>query len=279
MAKPKLKRAYRYYDILGLDEGATIENIKQAYRLIIKKYHPDINKEDSRAAEITRKLNEAYQVLSNAGKRLKYDNSEAECPKCWTHEVRRSKGNDLTSFTWRCIHCGCNFDFVTQQKETKKTEPTTEYEEYICPRCRKPLIIDKNLGLYRCQNQTCKSIFSRYELKKYYSNSIRHKQSTEKSNNQPQSKITKQQTKKEANKPFVFSSSEKLVLKGIFGISALATLSLTYYLIFSFSLLSLGLFLILLAFTILSWYIHKHPNIIPTIKSLVTMKYQDGTDE
>ena len=117
----KVKRIYRYYEILGLDKSATIENIKRAYRLIIRKYHPDINK-DPEAAEIAKKINEAFQVLSDPAKRLVYDNSEAECPKCWTHEVRRTQGNDWTSFTWRCAHCGCNFTFIAEKREAKKTE-------------------------------------------------------------------------------------------------------------------------------------------------------------
>jgi len=271
----KFKRTYKYYEILGLDKSATIKDIKRAYRLIIRKYHPDINKKDPKATEIASKINEAFQVLSHPSKRLDYDNSEAECPTCWTYEVRRSQGNDWASFTWRCTHCGCNFTFVTQKRETEKSEPTTEYEEYICPRCREPLIIDEPSGLYRCQNQICKGVFSRYELRRYYSKSIRRKQGKVKSGSQP----TNQPTKQKESKPFVFSSSERLVLRGIFGISALSTLGLTYYLIFSFSLLILGLFIILLGFTILSWYIHKYPKIISIIRSLITMKYQDETGE
>lgn len=257
----KFKRTYRYYEILGLDKSATIENIKRAYRLIIRKYHPDVNK-DPEAAEIARKINEAFQILSDPNKRLVYDNSEAECPKCWTHEVQRTQGNDWTSSTWRCRHCGCNFTFVAGKREAEESEFAAEYEEYICPRCKRPLIIDQSLGLYRCQNPKCKGVFSRYEIRKYYSKSIRTKQS------QP----TDPRTKQKEVKASVFSLDEKLTLKVICGISALGTLGLTYYLIVNFSLLVLGLFTILFAFTILSWYIHKYPRILSIIKSLITLK-------
>lgn len=49
-----------YYEILGIDETATKEEIKKAYIDKIKKFHPDINKNGE---EITKKLNEAYQYL------------------------------------------------------------------------------------------------------------------------------------------------------------------------------------------------------------------------
>jgi len=258
--EPKFIRPYRYYEILGLDKNATIKDINRAFRLIIKKYHPDTNP-DPNATEIAKKIIGAYEVLSDPSKRTAYDNSEAECPTCWTHEVRRSQGD-----TWRCTHCGSNF--TTEKRETEKGEPTTEYEEYICPRCGKPLIIDESLGLYRCQNRKCRGVFSTYEMRNYYSKSIRRKQSNAKSGIQP----TNQQTKQKEINPFVFSSSERLILRGICGISALATSGLSYYLIFSFSPLILGLFIILLGFTILSWYIYKSPRIISIIKSLITMK-------
>lgn len=270
--EPKFKRTYKYYGILGLDKSATTENIKHAYRLIIRKYHPDINK-DPEVAEIAKKINEAFQVLSDTSKRLIYDNSEAECPECWTHEVRRTQGNDWTSFAWRCTHCGCNFTSVAQKREAEKSAPATEYEEYICPRCQKALTLDESLGLYRCRNQACKGVFSRYEMREYYSKSIRRKRS----NAKPGIHSTDQQTNRKEINSFVFSSSEKLILKGICGISALATLYFAYYLIFEFSLLVLGLFIMVFGFTILSWYIHKYPRVISIIKSLIIIR--DKKDE
>ena len=265
---PKLKRTYKYYEILGLKKDATIEEIKQAYWLIIRKYHPDINK-DPNAAEIAKKINEAYSILSNPKKRGTYDDSEAECPRCWTYEVRRTRVSDWDSFSWRCTNCGCKFTFVAEKRGAAKKEPATEYEEYICPRCSKPLILDDSSGLYRCKNRKCNSVFSRYELSKYYSKSIRRRKG----------KVSKQKTKQREIKPLVLSPNEKLALKSIFGISSLAILFITYYLIFSFSLFTLGLFIILFGFVMLSWFLYKYPTVLYKIKSLITLKYQDRTGD
>jgi curved DNA-binding protein len=63
-----------YYNIIGLDKGASQEDIKKAYRKLAKKYHPDKNPGNKEAEEKFKDLNEAYEVLGNAEKRKKYDN-------------------------------------------------------------------------------------------------------------------------------------------------------------------------------------------------------------
>ncbi len=62
-----------YYKILGLERTAEKADIKDAYRKNALKYHPDKNKDDPAAAEMMKKVNEAYAVLSDESKRLKYD--------------------------------------------------------------------------------------------------------------------------------------------------------------------------------------------------------------
>jgi DnaJ-class molecular chaperone len=61
-----------YYDILGVGKSASLAEIKQAYRKLALKYHPDKNKA-SEAAEQFKEVNEAYEVLSNSKKREAYD--------------------------------------------------------------------------------------------------------------------------------------------------------------------------------------------------------------
>ena len=61
-----------YYNILGVPRDATLDEIKKAYRELVLKYHPDINKSPE-AEEKMREINEAYAVLSDAEKRKQYD--------------------------------------------------------------------------------------------------------------------------------------------------------------------------------------------------------------
>ncbi len=116
-----------YYEILGLDINATDEEIKKAYRMLAKKYHPDVSNE-SDCEEKFKLINEAYQTLSNKEKRSAYDyslhnsfdNAHKEtydntffygkiCPSCM-------KINPLHNKT--CPSCGFNFyEKVEEEKD------------------------------------------------------------------------------------------------------------------------------------------------------------------
>ena len=63
-----------YYKILGLDTSrVSIDEIKSAYRLAAKKYHPDLNVGDVLAEERIKDINEAYRILSEPATKRKYD--------------------------------------------------------------------------------------------------------------------------------------------------------------------------------------------------------------
>ena len=63
-----------YYEILGLNNGASAREIKEAYRRLAFQYHPDRNSGDTNALEHMKNINEAYAVLSDPVKRQQYDN-------------------------------------------------------------------------------------------------------------------------------------------------------------------------------------------------------------
>jgi molecular chaperone DnaJ len=89
-----------YYKILGVDKGATKEEIKKAYKKLAKKYHPDLNKE-SDATEKFKEINEAASVLGDDQKRSQYDQFGTAEPGASGFDFRNfSQGN-----------FGENFDF------------------------------------------------------------------------------------------------------------------------------------------------------------------------
>ena len=62
-----------YYDVLGVSKNATDQEIKSAFRKKAKEFHPDLNKDDPKAAEKFKEAQEAYAVLSDESKRKMYD--------------------------------------------------------------------------------------------------------------------------------------------------------------------------------------------------------------
>ena len=62
-----------YYQLLGVSESSSADDIKKAYRKLAKKFHPDANPNDPQAAERFKEIGEAYAVLSDETKRKQYD--------------------------------------------------------------------------------------------------------------------------------------------------------------------------------------------------------------
>src|ERR671913_1482130 len=62
-----------YYATLGIPKTANAKEVKQAYRKMARKYHPDVNPGDKSAESRFKEINEAYEVIGDPDKRKKYD--------------------------------------------------------------------------------------------------------------------------------------------------------------------------------------------------------------
>jgi curved DNA-binding protein len=84
-----------YYEVLGVQPDAEKKVIKQTYRQLARKYHPDVNPGNKEAEEKFKTINEAYQVLSDEEKRTKYDELRAQY-KRW-----QQAGGRQQDFDWQ----------------------------------------------------------------------------------------------------------------------------------------------------------------------------------
>jgi curved DNA-binding protein len=98
-----------YYKVLGVDKSSTEKDIKQAYRRLARKYHPDVNP-DKAGQERFKEINEAYEVLSDADKRKKYDTLGAN----WQQYEAYQRAGGQGPFQWGGPGGG-NYRTVTQE--------------------------------------------------------------------------------------------------------------------------------------------------------------------
>ena len=82
-----------YYKVLGISKNAGEKEIKDAYRKLARKYHPDLNPNDKEANKKFQQINEANEVLSDAEKRKKYD----QYGKDWKHAEEFEKAKQSRS--------------------------------------------------------------------------------------------------------------------------------------------------------------------------------------
>ena len=76
-----------YYAVLGVRKQADAQAIKQAYRRLARKHHPDLNPGDQQAAERFKEIGEAYEVLSDQDRRRRYDQLGPD----WARQVRSAR--------------------------------------------------------------------------------------------------------------------------------------------------------------------------------------------
>lgn len=82
-----------YYEILGVAQSASGDEVKQAFRRLARRYHPDLNPGDKTAEDRFKDINEAYEVLADPSKRAQYD----EFSKFWQQKGFQSHRRPPTS--------------------------------------------------------------------------------------------------------------------------------------------------------------------------------------
>jgi molecular chaperone DnaJ len=116
-----------FYIVLGLERGATLNDVKRAYRRLARKHHPDINPGDRLAAQKFRQIAEAYETLSDPERRRRYDTSGEAAPEPGTPTFGFEgfdftvsvQGHDAPTF-------GDLFADVLHQREARRAEGEPE---------------------------------------------------------------------------------------------------------------------------------------------------------
>ncbi|NEP17969.1 MAG: J domain-containing protein [Leptolyngbya sp. SIO4C1] len=123
-----------YYEILGIPQGATLEEIKQTYRKLARQYHPDLNPGDKAAEERFKTLSEAYEVLSDPDRRSQYE----DYSRFWKQQgFRKQRHTDADFSEWDDFN-----NFVDQllnrhQGKAAATKPRTQADDPFEPNKRK----------------------------------------------------------------------------------------------------------------------------------------------
>jgi molecular chaperone DnaJ len=96
-----------YYQILGVSRNASEKEIKQAYRRLARKHHPDLNPNDKSAEARFKEINAAYEVLSNPEKRKKYDQFGEQ----WEYAEQFAKAGGQGRVQWDFGKGGTTFEY------------------------------------------------------------------------------------------------------------------------------------------------------------------------
>jgi DnaJ-class molecular chaperone len=96
-----------YYQILGVSRNASEKEIKQAYRRLARKLHPDLNPGDKSAEAKFKEINAAYEVLSNSEKRKKYDQFGDQ----WEYAEQFAKARGQERVRWDFGQGGTSFEY------------------------------------------------------------------------------------------------------------------------------------------------------------------------
>lgn len=110
-----------YYAILGVSKSASQDELKKAYRKLARQYHPDMNPNNKVAEARFKEINEAYEVLSDADKRKKYDQFGQYWKQAGSWSPSGAAGADFNNFDFS--QYGSFDDFINELLGRFSTQP------------------------------------------------------------------------------------------------------------------------------------------------------------
>ncbi len=116
-----------YYATLGVPKDADADTIKQAYRRLARKYHPDVS-EEAGAEESFKAVNEAYEVLGNTSKRSKYDRIT---PPPRTDSVREKQAAHSSTAAKRERFDAAYFEAISKQEAKERDNGFSDFFEQM----------------------------------------------------------------------------------------------------------------------------------------------------
>ena len=118
-----------YYEVLGVDKGASADEIKKAYRRLAMKYHPDKNPGDKEAEEKFKECAEAYEVLSDTQKKQRYDQFGHDGLRgAGMHDYSRMNVDDIFNMSGFADIFGDFFGGGTRSRRTNPNAPQRGYD-------------------------------------------------------------------------------------------------------------------------------------------------------
>lgn len=143
-----------YYEVLGVDKGAPLDEIKKSYRNLTKQYHPDVNPGNKSAEEKFKEIAEAYTVLSDGEKREQYDR--------FGYEGVKSSGFDFDNI-WRNFSVDSNFGlsdifdtFFGTSRTSRTRRPSRGRDmRYDLEMDLEDVILNKEVEIEIPKNTTC----------------------------------------------------------------------------------------------------------------------------
>lgn len=119
-----------YYGILGLSVDSDTIEIKKAYRKLVKKYHPDKNLDKMNNLEMIKKINIAFEVLSDSNKRKQYDKI---CLEVQNKEIAYDFDTNISyAETQININKKVNDSFIKFKEQTNKSRFKILIEDSLC---------------------------------------------------------------------------------------------------------------------------------------------------